>query len=192
MSKSWRRIWGVSGIILLILSLFTLWVRRERQQDSAIPISSLTATSIISRPSESNLKIPDPNHARQDLDAKASPQATVRQTQAPMSIRDERVPRIQSEMDGIVGAIVSYYEEIGEYPTGNNAEVAKALFGSNKSRKIFLGWNRRSYSNAGELLDPWGTGYQIAVTAGGKVDIRSAGGDLLFWTKDDVVYKSSR
>lgn len=119
----------------------------------------------------------------------AQEQAEWDQEKKALGIVSDGLPRVTVETNGIAGAILNYHEKLGEYPTGENAAIAKALFGENRLKIPFLGWKPQNLSSEGELLDPWGTPYQIKMSADGPIEIRSAGADLLFWTEDDAVMK---
>jgi hypothetical protein len=86
-------------------------------------------------------------------------------------------------------AVKQFHQAFGVYPEGGNLEVAKALMGENPTKTVFLELPQKQVARSGELLDPYETPYQISVTAEGKLDIRSAGKDRLFWNADDEVLK---
>jgi hypothetical protein len=98
----------------------------------------------------------------------------------------ERSPKINREINGIVGSIRDYYSVLHEYPVGTNADVARALLGQNREKKLFLGWRPHKISSSGALKDHWGTEFYIRVEDSGKVIVRSAGPDRQMWTEDDV------
>ena len=105
-----------------------------------------------------------------------------------LGIPIERVPIVQIEANHIAGAIYYYHQMFKVYPSGTNAEIAKLLFGENPAKTPILAWRPRNLSKGGELLDPWGTPYQIQAAAE-KIEIRSAGPNRVFWDADDQVAK---
>lgn len=83
-------------------------------------------------------------------------------------------------------ALRSYYVEYGAYPDGGQAAALRALLGDNKRRIVFLELSPRHHkqNGAGELLDPWGTPYQINFLEGAEVVVRSAGKNRRFESTD--------
>lgn len=75
---------------------------------------------------------------------------------------------------------------LGGNPVGTNAEIMKALGGSNP-KKIKLGLPEGQQLNAdGELADPWGTPYFFHQISGQEMEIRCAGPDRIMWNDDDI------
>lgn len=99
--------------------------------------------------------------------------------------------QIANDLIQLKVAVSQYHKMNGEYPSGDNVEVAKALMGQNTKKIVFVDWPKKQLGQSGELLDPWGTVYHVSVTIDGKLDIRSAGKDRVFWNADDEVFKSA-
>src|SRR5688500_7318990 len=99
--------------------------------------------------------------------------------------RDEGARVLDAEMNAIAAMLAQYYVEYNEYPRGDNRDIAAALLGRLPNRRRFLDWDKSKTNAEGELLDTWRNPYRIRIT-GLAVDIRSAGPDLLYETKDDV------
>jgi hypothetical protein len=70
--------------------------------------------------------------------------------------------------------IQQYREFVGSYPTGNNAQVVKALTGQTEKKVLILAVRRASLNDKGELVDPWGVPLQFYFS-NDEVLIRSAG-----------------
>lgn len=96
--------------------------------------------------------------------------------------------RIGNDLVQLKVAVNQYRELTGEYPEGGNVEFAKALLGENPKKQVFIDWPKKQIGQAGELLDPWGTPYEMRVVDD-VFEIRSAGPDLLFGTADDKMSK---
>ena len=75
-----------------------------------------------------------------------------------------------------------------EIPSGNSAAIFRALYGSNPKSIIFL--SRGMTNDDGQMIDPWGTPYQIEILQQTNFTILSAGHDQKFGDKDDVTFNS--
>jgi hypothetical protein len=104
-------------------------------------------------------------------------------------IKEERVSNVTMQLNTFVVAVRQYHQMLGEYPKGSNAEIVRELTGENPKKMIFVEWPPKQLSSSGELLDPWGTPFQMSIGADGAINIRSAGKDRMFWTADDEVFK---
>ena len=98
--------------------------------------------------------------------------------------RDEGVRRIDAEMNALMSALQQYKVKYGAYPTGDSADISRALTGHNKDKDIFLVWRTKSTAANGELMDPWGTPYMIYF-CGMNPLIRSAGPNKRFDSSRD-------
>lgn len=92
-------------------------------------------------------------------------------------------------MENLRSSIRDYGQRFGGNPVGTNAEITKALNGSNPKRVKFLGTDGNTISESGELVDRWGTPYFFHQLSGTQMEIRSAGPDKTMWTADDLVIK---
>ena len=87
----------------------------------------------------------------------------------------------------IEGGIRFYEMEYGALPPAtDNAGVIKILAGYNPRKIKFADFDPAQLNSRGELLDPWGTPYQISLDADTNIHITSAGPDQKFETKDDI------
>ena len=94
-----------------------------------------------------------------------------------MATQSERA--FYAEVDGLFEAFHKYKEHVGDYPRGNNAELAKALTGNNAKKVIILAVRKDNLNAKGEIVDPWGTPLKIYF-ADNEVLIRSAGPNRRF------------
>ncbi|MGH8048839.1 MAG: hypothetical protein ACREKL_16480 [Chthoniobacterales bacterium] len=80
-----------------------------------------------------------------------------------------------------------YRSVFGEVPEGGlNEEITRGLRGENPKKIIFLVEKPGMLDADGALLDRWGTPYFFHKLSGKLIDLRSAGPDRKFWTKDDI------
>lgn len=94
--------------------------------------------------------------------------------------REKPVRAFNSEVDNLFEAFHQYKTHVGSYPTGNSADIAKALLEGNNPKKIIILAVKKAELNAkGEIVDPWGTPLKIYF-ANNEVLIRSAGPNKQF------------
>jgi hypothetical protein len=85
-----------------------------------------------------------------------------------------------SEVDNLFEAFHQYKKNVGNYPMGNNVQIAKALLeGDNPKKIIILAVKKAELNAKGEIVDPWGTPLKIYF-ANNEVFIRSAGPNKQF------------
>ncbi len=87
---------------------------------------------------------------------------------------DEKVAKFNAACDNLILGIQQYKEFVGTYPTGNNAQIVKALLGQTDKKVLILAVRRSELNDKGELVDPWGTPLQFYFSHN-EVLIRSAG-----------------
>jgi hypothetical protein len=94
--------------------------------------------------------------------------------------KDRPVRAFNSEVDGLFEAFHQYKTHVGNYPSGSNIEIAKALLeGQNPKKIIILAVKKAELNAKGEIVDPWGTPLKIYF-ANNEVLIRSAGPNKQF------------
>ena len=98
--------------------------------------------------------------------------------------------KLNYEIIQIREATQSFDTEYGFYPTASdNATVIKILTGAadeeNRRRIAFMNVKPSDLNAKGELLDPWGTPFDLSVFMNGNLHVRSAGPDKIFDTPDD-------
>jgi hypothetical protein len=87
---------------------------------------------------------------------------------------DEKIAKFNSNCDNLILGIQQYREFTGTYPTGNNAQITKALLGQTEKKVLILAVRRSDLNDKGEIIDPWGTPLQFYFSHN-EVLIRSAG-----------------
>ena len=108
-------------------------------------------------------------------------------TTAAASEADERgAGESDPELIGVSEALRAYRAGIGENPIGTNAEITKALTGTN-ARKANFGDDLKIKD--GQIIDRWGHPYFFHQLSSSEMEIRSAGPDGVMWTKDDEVMR---
>lgn len=90
-----------------------------------------------------------------------------------------RTTQFNEDVDNLFYALQQYKERVGVWPVGNNAEIAKALMGSNPKNLIILVGRKKDLNSKGEFVDPWGTPLRIYF-AGEGILVRSAGPNKRF------------
>jgi hypothetical protein len=90
-----------------------------------------------------------------------------------------RTAQFNEDVDNLFYALQQYKERVGGYPSGNNAEVAKALLGNNPKNMIILVGRKKDLNSKGEFVDPWGTPLRIYFS-GDSILVRSAGPNKRF------------
>lgn len=99
----------------------------------------------------------------------------------------QRMQKLNEDEDNLFFALQQYKERMGAYPAGGNADIARALQGSNAKSLIILVGRKQNVNDKGEFVDPWGTPLRIYF-AGEGVMIRSAGPNKRF---DDSTVQNS-
>lgn len=87
---------------------------------------------------------------------------------------DPKYAKFNSDADNLILGIQQFKEFTGNYPTGNNIQIAKALLGQSDKKVLILAVRRAPVNDKGEILDPWGTPLQFYFSHN-EVMIRSAG-----------------
>lgn len=87
---------------------------------------------------------------------------------------DPKMAKFQADSESLILGIQQYKEFTGTYPTGNNAQISKALLGRTDRKVMILSVRHADVNDKGELLDPWGTPLQFYFSHN-EVMIRSAG-----------------
>lgn len=85
-----------------------------------------------------------------------------------------RMAKLNEDVDNLFTALQQYKENVGSYPSGGNADIAKALQGKNPKNVIILVGRKNKINEKGEFVDPWGTPLRIYFSDTGVL-IRSAG-----------------
>jgi hypothetical protein len=94
--------------------------------------------------------------------------------------KERSVRQFNLEVDNLFEAFHQYKQHVGTYPTGNNAEIAKALLeGKNPQHIVILAVKKAELNAKGEIVDPWNTPLKIYF-ANNEVLIRSAGPNKQF------------
>ena len=90
-----------------------------------------------------------------------------------------RTAKFNEDVENLFVGLQKYKEVCGNYPVGSNADVAKALKGSNPKNVIILVGRKNELNEKGEIVDPWGTALRIYFNDAGVL-IRSAGPNRRF------------
>jgi hypothetical protein len=90
-----------------------------------------------------------------------------------------RTDKFNEDVENLFIALQKYKEIIGSFPVGSNAEVVKALKGSNPKNAIIIVGRKNELNEKGEFVDPWKTPLKIYF-CDKDVLIRSAGPNRRF------------
>lgn len=90
-----------------------------------------------------------------------------------------RTTKFNEDVDNLFVGLQKYKERVGSFPTGGNADVAKALAGENSKNVIILVGRKTELNEKGEYVDPWGTPLKIYFSDA-SILIRSAGPNRRF------------
>ena len=80
----------------------------------------------------------------------------------------------------------SHRRALGQNPVGLNDEITATLMGENLKGAASIPKNHPAISKGGELLDRWGTPYRFHAYSEKLMEVKSAGPDQKFNTKDDL------
>jgi len=102
-----------------------------------------------------------------------------------------RTGKFNADVENLFAALQKYKERGGSYPTGSNADIAKALQGQNPKNIIVIIGAKMPMNEKGEFIDPWGTPLRIYFSDTGVL-IRSAGPNRSFddstvMNADDII-----
>lgn len=101
----------------------------------------------------------------------------------------EKIPRSRLDEEALNSALKNYQSVYAVYPTGESSNVVRILTGDNPQRIVFLNF-RRTSEHPNEMVDPWGTPYQIKFLQQTNFIIRSSGKNKVSGDKDDIVFNS--
>jgi len=90
-----------------------------------------------------------------------------------------RTQRLNDDIVTLFEALQKYKENVGSYPSGSNAEIAKALKGKNSKNIIILVGRKTDLNEKGEFVDPWNTALRFYFSDSG-IMVRSAGPNRRF------------
>ena len=90
-----------------------------------------------------------------------------------------RMSKLNEDVENLFTALQQYKENVGSYPVGGNADIAKALQGKNPKNVIILVGRKSPSNDKGEFVDPWTTPLRFYFSDSGVL-IRSAGANRRF------------
>ena len=94
-------------------------------------------------------------------------------------VTDKSIIKFNDDAENLLMGLQQYKEFVGSYPSGNSAEISKALFGQTEKKVLILAVRKSDLNSKGEILDPWGTPYQFYFSLN-AILIRSAGPNKAF------------
>ncbi len=107
---------------------------------------------------------------------------------------DARVARFNADASDLLLGLQQYKEFTGQYPSGSNLDISKALSGQSIAKVFILAVRKSDHNQKGEIVDPWGTPIQFYMS-GNSILIRSAGPNQVWedsaTTGSDDLYRSN-
>ena len=94
-------------------------------------------------------------------------------------VTDKNIAKFNDDAENLLMGLQQYKEFVGSYPSGNSADISKALFGQTEKKVLILAVRRSDLNSKGEILDPWGTPCQFYFSQN-AILIRSAGSNKAF------------
>ena len=94
-------------------------------------------------------------------------------------VTDKHISKFNDDAENLLMGLQQYKEFVGSYPSGNSADISKALFGQTEKKVLILAVRKSDLNSKGEILDPWGTPYQFYFSHN-AILIRSAGPNKVF------------
>lgn len=94
-------------------------------------------------------------------------------------VTDKSITKFNDDAENLLMGLQQYKEFVGSYPSGNSADISKALFGQTEKKVLILAVRKSDLNSKGEILDPWGTPYQFYFSLN-AILIRSAGPNKAF------------
>ena len=102
-------------------------------------------------------------------------------------VTDKHIAKFNDDAENLLMGLQQYKEFVGSYPSGNSADISKALFGQTEKKVLILAVRKSDLNSKGEILDPWGTPYQFYFSHN-AILIRSAGPNKVF--EDNKTFQS--
>jgi hypothetical protein len=90
-----------------------------------------------------------------------------------------KTAKFNEDVENLFIGLQKFKEHVGSYPSGSNAQIAKALMGQNSKNVIILVGRKNEVNEKGEFVDPWGTPLRIYFSDSGVL-VRSAGPNRRF------------
>lgn len=98
---------------------------------------------------------------------------------------------VKFDMTNLVACLASYHAIYGSFPTGNNAQIARALNGENPRKGMLNPIGPRRAARSKEILDFWEKAYRFSFQSNSVIAVSSAGKNSLFGDNDDLVVRVS-
>jgi hypothetical protein len=98
-----------------------------------------------------------------------------------------RVARAQRQLASFMEAVEAYRVAYGTEPGETAKEITASLLGENVEGGIFLEISVDQTNAQGELMDPWGTAWEIWRVGEDRIEARSAGPNRRFGDHDDLI-----
>jgi hypothetical protein len=98
-----------------------------------------------------------------------------------------QVMRARVQLAAFLNATDRYQDAFGALPAGTASEITAALVGDNPEERVFLEVPAGGTNAQGQLIDPWGTPWEIWRISEDRIEARSAGPNRRFGDHDDLI-----
>jgi hypothetical protein len=99
--------------------------------------------------------------------------------------------RVRFQFAAFLEATEAYRETYGVLPEGTAAEIAAALAGNNPEGRVFLELTSDRTNELGQLIDPWGSPWEIWRVGEDRMEARSPGPNRRLGDHDDLLASQS-
>jgi hypothetical protein len=100
---------------------------------------------------------------------------------------NEELANFKADSDNLIIAFQQYKEIFGTFPSGDNLEISRQLFGKTEKKILIIAARKSQLNSKGEIVDPWGTPLQFYFSRTGIL-IRSAGPNKVW--EDSILLKA--
>ncbi len=179
-------------LLAVVLAAITAGFWFLRSTPSREPLTKSAPTPAIAQSTESATESITPQLAAQPQAPRlsAAPNASVVSDRprfvAETSAAQHKAAETDPQLLAAASAVRDYRIAFRQNPTGNNAEITRALLGKNSRNIRYLPPNAQ-LSEKNELTDRWNQPVFFHQISGTLMEIRSAGPDHKMWTEDDEV-----
>jgi len=99
--------------------------------------------------------------------------------------------KTETDIAQLQRALANYFREYNTLPAGNSDAAMKSLTGDNPRKFVFFAFSAARAGTDGAFLDEWKTAFRITFPKPATAEVRSAGPDRKFGTRDDVFESKS-
>jgi hypothetical protein len=102
-----------------------------------------------------------------------------------------QIMRVRIQFAEFLEATQAYRDKYGLLPEGTASEIVAALTGDNPEKRVFWEVSSEQTNQLGQLIDPWGSPWEIWHVGKDRMEARSAGPNRRLGDHDDLVASQS-